>query len=182
MGEDTFRWAIMGCVAISTLCILTMAVVAVVVYRILSQVKTRVDGLVARVHPIIERAQPIVETARRVADENAPKISSIISSTVEVASNAKDISYVAKDEAHRYAELSRDFADRAKAKVERVDHAMDETVDHMQHAGENVKTAVMKPVKVASGVLAGVKATVSSLTNGRHPSIDHITQDEEMFI
>jgi hypothetical protein len=41
----------------------------------------------------------------------------------------------------------------------------------------------MKPIKEASGLIAGVKAAVSSYTsNGRRPTMDHITQDEEMFI
>jgi hypothetical protein len=41
---------------------------------------------------------------------------------------------------------------------------------------------VSKPVREASAVLAGVRAAVSTLANGRRPTVDHITQDEEMFI
>ena len=48
--------------------------------------------------------------------------------------------------------------------------------------GDNVKEAVLKPVREASGVLAGIKAAVTTLANGRRPTLDHITQDEEMFI
>ena len=41
---------------------------------------------------------------------------------------------------------------------------------------------MMKPVREATAVFAGVKAAVSTLVDGRRPTIDHITQDEEMFI
>jgi hypothetical protein len=37
-------------------------------------------------------------------------------------------------------------------------------------------------VREAGAVLAGVKAAVTSFANGRRPTVDHITQDEEMFI
>jgi methyl-accepting chemotaxis protein len=175
MPEDTFRWAITGGVAIATLCILTMAVIAILLYRIVSKVRVKVDDMTSRV-------EPIIETVRRLADENAPKISAVTTNVVEISANAKDISGVAKDQAHRFAEIGRDVADRAKAQIARVDAVVDETVDQVHHAGDNVKAAVMKPVREASAVLAGVKAAVTILVDGRRPTIDHITQDEEMFI
>jgi hypothetical protein len=106
-----------------------------------------------------------------------------VSSAAAVSLNAKDISEVAKEQAHRFAEIGRDFADRAKAQIARVDAAVDKTVDQVGVAGEAAKVAVMKPIKEATGLIAGVKAAVSSYTsNGRRPTMDHITQDEEMFI
>ena len=175
MPEETFRWVVTGGVAIATLCILAMAVVAVMLYRVISKVQ-------AKVNEVTTQAQPIIDTVRKVADENAPKFSSIASRATEIAANAKDISDVARDQAHRFAEVGRDLADRSKAQIARVDAVVDETVEQVHHAGDNVKAAVMKPVKEASAVMAGVKAAVSTLANGRRPTVDHITLDEEMFI
>jgi len=175
MPEETFRWVITGGVAIATLCILVMAVVALLLYRVVSKVQARVDDITTRV-------EPIIETVRNLAAENAPKFSTIATRAVEIAANAKDISDVAKDQAHRFAEVGRDVADRAKAQVARVDAVVDETVEQVHHAGDNVKAAVLKPVREAGAVMAGVKAAVSTLANGRRPTVDHITQDEEMFI
>jgi predicted ATP-grasp superfamily ATP-dependent carboligase len=175
MQEETFRWAVTGGVAIATLCILIMAVVAVLLYRVVSQVVVRVNDMSARVAPIID-------TVRKLADDTAPKISALTSNVVEISANAKDISGVAKDQAHRFAEVGRDIADRAKAQIAHVDAVLDETVEQVQQAGNDVKAAVLKPVRGAGAVIAGVKATVNTLVNGRRPTIDHITQDEEMFI
>jgi methyl-accepting chemotaxis protein len=175
MPEETFRWVITGGVAIATLCILIMAVVAISLYRIASKVRVRV-------HEITTKAEPIIATVSRIASDTAPKFSAIASRGVEIAANAKDISDVAKDQAHRFAEVGRDIADRTKAQVARVDSVVDETVEHVHSAGDNVKAAVLKPVREASAVMAGVKAAVSTLANGRRPTVDHITQDEEMFI
>jgi methyl-accepting chemotaxis protein len=175
MSEETFRLVITAAVAIATLCIVVMAVVSLVLYRTVSKMQVKAEDALGRVSPILD-------TVKKLADENAPKISGIATRAREIADNAKDISDVARDQAHRWAEVGRDVADRTKAQVARVDAAMDDTVDQVQHAGSNVKEAVLKPVKEATGVIAGLKAAVSTYVQGRRPSVNHITQDEEMFI
>lgn len=175
MPEETFRWVITGGVAIATLCILTMAVVAILLYRIVARVQVRMEG-------VAERVEPIIDTVRQIASENAPKISAITTRAAEIATNAKEISDLANEQAHRFAEVGRDIADRTKAQIARVDAVMDETVEQVHHAGDNVKAAVLKPVREAGAVLAGVRAAFFSLASGRRPTVDHIIQDEEMFI
>lgn len=175
MSEEAFRWTITIGVAIATLCILTMAGVGFALYRVVSKVQVRVNDMMTRV-------EPIIDTVRRIASDNAPKINAVAGNVVEISANAKDISYVAKDQAHRFAEVGRDLADRSKAQIARVDAVVDETVEQVHHAGDNVKSAVRKPIREAGAVLAGVKAAVTTLVDGRRPTIDHLTQDEEMFI
>jgi methyl-accepting chemotaxis protein len=175
MPEDTFRWVVTGAVAISTLCIFIMAVTAIVMYKMVSRLQTRTDGVITKV-------EPLIDTVSRLTQENAPKFSGIATRVREIADNAKDISDVARDQAHRFAEVGRDIADRTKAQVARVDAAVDDTVDQVHHAGNHMKEAVLKPVREASGVVAGVKAAVSTYAQGRRPGINRITQDEEMFI
>jgi len=175
MPEETFRWAITGGVAVATLCFLMMAVLSLLLYRLVTKVQLRVDDMAGRL-------EPIIDTVRKLADENAPKLSLLTSNVVEISADAKDISGTARDQAHRFAEVGRDIADRAKAQIARVDAVVDDTVEQVHLAGDNVRTAVMKPVREASAVLAGVKAAVTTLRDGRRPTVDHITMDEEMFI
>lgn len=175
MSEETFRWVITGGVGIATLCILIMAVVALVLYRVVAKVQAKVDSLMTSV-------EPIVATVRRVADENAPKFSDIATRAKEIAANAKDMSDVAKEQAHRWGDLGKDVADRTQAQVARVDAAMDHTMDQVHTAGTSAKAAVMKPIREAGGIVAGIKAAVSTYGHHKRPSIDHVTQDEEMFI
>ena len=175
MQEDTFRWVITGAVAIATLCIFLMAAVSFALYRVVTQLKVKVDGVLAK-------AEPIVDTVRKVAEDSAPKVSEISTQAVAIVANAKEISDVAKEQAHRWAEVGRDVADRAKAQIARVDTAVDETVSQAHMVSSGVKEAVMKPVREATGVVAGIKAAVHTIASGRRPTVDHITQDEEMFI
>jgi methyl-accepting chemotaxis protein len=175
MPEDTFRWVITGAVAISTLCIFAMAVIAFVMYRVLSKMQVRAEGM-------IDRVEPITDAVQKLMVDNGPRFSSLAIRAIEIADNAKDISDVARDQAHRFAEVGRDVADRARAQVARVDAAVDDTVEQVHHAGANLKEAALKPVREASGVIAGVKAAVSTYAAGRRTGVERITQDEEMFI
>jgi len=182
MPEDTFRWVIAGAVAISTLCIFIMAVVSFAAYRAISKVKARTETM-------MDRVEPLVDDVKKLTRENAPKFSGIATRVSEIADNAKgisdnakDISDVARDQAHRFAEVGRDIADRAKVRVAMVDAAVDDTVDQVQHAGANLKEAALRPMREATGVIAGLKAAVSTYAQGGRPGVERITQDEEMFI
>ena len=175
MPDETFRWVITGAVAVSTLCIFIMAVTSVVLYRMVSKLQTRTEGVMTKV-------EPLIDTIGQLTRDNAPKFSGIATRIGEIADNTKDISDVARDQAHRFAEVGRDIADRAKAQVARVDAAVDDTVEQVHHAGTHVREAVLRPVREANGVVAGVKAAVATYAQGRRPGINRITQDEEMFI
>jgi methyl-accepting chemotaxis protein len=160
MSADSFRWVVTAAVIISGLSFLIMAGVAVAVYLVVSKLRTKVDA-------ILTRAEPLVETAKRIAAQNETKVSDIATSAKQIAANASDISgvakdqahrwaevgrdvaVVAKDQAHRWAEVGRDLADRSKAQIARVDSAVDDTVQHVQNAGSNVKKAVTKPIREA---------------------------------
>jgi len=176
MSEDTFRWVITGAVAISALCIFIMAVTAFVMYRVVSRLQVKTAS-------VMERVEPIIDTVTALAVANAPKFSGIATRAGQIADNAKDISDVARDQAHRFAGVGRDIADRAMAKAAKVDAAVDDTVEQVHNAGANIKEAALKPVREANGVIAGLKAAVSTYAQGaRRPGVERIAQDEEMFI
>ena len=59
---------------------------------------------------------------------------------------------------------------------------MEATVEQVGEVGGAVKRAMMVPVREVNGIAAGVSAVVSTLARGRKSSVDHATQDEEMFI
>jgi methyl-accepting chemotaxis protein len=175
MPEETFRWVIAGGVAIATLSILIMAVVMIVLFRLVSRLQARLDN-------VADRTEPVVDSIRYLINENSLKIADIVTSAQQTAGNTRDISVIAKDQAYRFAEVGRDITDRAKAQVARVDAAVDQTVEQVQHLSDDVKAAVRKPVVEVSGVMAGIRAGVSAWQRGRRPSVNRVTQDEEMFI
>jgi hypothetical protein len=175
MADDTFRWVVAGGVGIATLAMVVIAVMTVILFRVVSRLQLKVDS-------IVDHAEPMVDSIRSLVGEQGPRINGIVMAAEETAANVRDISVIAKDQAHRFAEVGRDISDRAKVQVARVDAAVDETVDQVQNLGNNVKSAVMKPVAEVSGVLAGIRAGVSAFAQGQRSNIARATQDEEMFI
>jgi methyl-accepting chemotaxis protein len=175
MPEETFRWVVAGGVAIAALSILAMAAVTIVLIRAVSKLQSRIDS-------VAEQTVPVVQSVRDLIGENGPKFGEIMNVAKEAATNTRDISALAKDQAYRFAEVGRDITDRAKVQVARVDAVVDDTVEQVHHLGNNVRTAVIRPVSEVSGVLAGIRAGLSAYAQGRRPSVARVTQDEEMFI
>ena len=168
MSEETFRLVVSGGVLIAALCILVQAVVVVLLFGVIKKVQ-------AKANDVIERTEPIIDSVRTIIDDAKPKIGSI-------GSDAVDIVKIGKEQAGRVGELVRDFSDRAKIQVARIDGKVDETVDQVQTATIAAKEVLMKPVREMDGIFSGIRAALSVYARPRRSSVDNATQDEEMFI
>ncbi len=189
MSEELFRVVITAGVGVAVLCIAVMTVAAVGLARTTSKMKQRVDSA-------MDRVEPILASVQRITEANEQKVSLIADRGVEIAASAKliaenaqditlqarEIAAVAKDQAYVYADVGRDVAERARDRVAQVDDAVDSTLDKVQHAGETVRLAAIRPLKEATAMFAGVKAAISTLTRARVANADRVTSDEEMFI
>src|SRR5271165_3384200 len=168
MSDDAFKWIIAGGVGIAALCFVAQAITTMILLRTMNRIKDKIE-------PLAERAEPILEQVRASMTDLMPKMATFSSEAVE-------LSKTAREQVNRLGELITDFAAQAKAQVARIDGAVESTVGSVQHAGESVKDAVLKPVREVNGVLAGIKTAISVYSHGRRQSVDHATQDEEMFI
>jgi F0F1-type ATP synthase membrane subunit b/b' len=169
MPEDVFRWVITGAVILACFAFIVQSIIMVLMYRMARNTQTKVM-------PLVERAEPILTTTRQILEENKPRIAEVSVEAVEIAKSARV-------QAERIGDLLADSAERAKARLAQIDRTVDETVEQVEQVSGAVKSVVMKPVKEVNGLMAGVKAAVSTLAAGsRRPSVDHVTQDEEMFI
>jgi F0F1-type ATP synthase membrane subunit b/b' len=169
MPDDVFRWVIAGAVVLACFAFVTQSIVVVLLYRVARNAQTKVL-------PLVDRAEPILKTTQQILEENKPRIAEVSVEAVEIAKSARV-------QAERIGDLLADSAERAKARLAQIDRTVDETVEQVEQVGDAVKSAVLKPVKEVNGLMAGLKAAVSTLAAGsRRPSVDHVTQDEEMFI
>jgi methyl-accepting chemotaxis protein len=125
--------------------------------------------------PVVDAVTPILGTVRRVMDENAPKFSRMATDATEVVKSLQE-------QVNRLNAVVKDFSDRARAQVARIDGAVDQTVEQVHQAGDVVKTAILGPVKQVDGIMHGLRAALSVVAHSRRESVDHATQDEEMFI
>jgi methyl-accepting chemotaxis protein len=168
MPDDVFRWVISIGVFLALVAFIVQTWVVLAMFRV---AKAMQDKLL----PVADAAGPLITTVRHLAEENGPKISQM---TTEAAEVVKSL-HVQVD---RMSEVVKDVSDRARAQVARIDGAVDITVDQVQQASETVRQAILAPVRQVDGIMHGIRAAISVVAQGRRESVDHATQDEEMFI
>jgi uncharacterized protein YoxC len=168
MTEETFRWVITAGVSLTALCALVGAIVAL-------SVAAGMKKLQVRVQSTIDRAEPIMDTARRLLDDTAPKFAAM-------STDAADVIRLSREQTERLSVFLTDFSERAKVQVARIDGTIDQSLDQFQAASEAVKGAVLRPVREFNGIFSGIRTAVTVYATGRKSSVDHATQDEEMFI
>lgn len=168
MTEDAFRWVITAGVVLSWLMIAFMAGVMLAMYR-------AVKRLEERVNPLVDKAGPIIDRARALADDAEPKIR-------EMIATASEITLSAKVQMARLDALVTETAEKARAQIDHIDAVVDDTVNRVQETTTAVQTTILKPVREVNGVVSGLRAAFSTLARRNRASVDHATQDEEMFI
>jgi len=168
MPDDVFRWVIAVAVFLSLMAFVVQT------YCVLAMLKVT-KAMQEKLTPIIDSTGPLVKTVRYFADENFPKFSQMTTDATEVVKSLHA-------QVDRLSEVVKDVSDRARAQVARIDGAVDLTVDQVTHASASVKDAVLRPVRQVDGIMQGIRAAVAVMAQGRRESVDHATQDEEMFI
>jgi len=211
MPEDLFRIVVAVAVALACVAFLVQAIVAIALYRVAAGIKKKVFPLVDQVQtvaagamPVLERVGPVVERIGPVMDRVGPVIdkigpaldsaSKVLATTQQIVDDARPhvativneaeaISKSSRRQIDRIGDLLNDAGGRAKERLDQIDRSVDNTVEHLENAGDAMKRAVLRPVREVNGLAAGISAAVSTLVHGsRRSSVDHATQDEEMFI
>jgi hypothetical protein len=157
----------------------------------------RVGPVLDQAVPLIKRVGPVVDEARAVvakagsfmerATDVAVSTNMLVQDTrpqvKQISVEAMEIARLGREQVEHIGDLIQDAGQKARARLDQIDHSVDNTIEQVEHVSGAVKRVVMKPVKEASGVAAGISAAVSTLVRGQRQSrVDSATQDEEMFI
>jgi hypothetical protein len=149
---------------------------AVPVIKRVGPVVEEARTVVAEAGRFMERATDVAATAGLIASDARPQVK-------QISVEAMEIARLGREQAEHLGELIQDAGQKARARLDQIDHSVDHTIEQVEHVSGAVKRVVMKPVKEASGVAAGISAAVSTLVRGQRQSrVDSATQDEEMFI
>jgi methyl-accepting chemotaxis protein len=211
MPDDIFRIVVTVAVILACIAFLVQAFVVVALYRLIRKtqetiapvleqselITKRALPLIAKLEPLVdvtsaalkkagpvlEKAGPVVERAtalltkaEQILEDSRPRIQ-------EIATEGVAIAKTGREQAERLGNLLHDAGERARTRLEQIDRSVDNTVEQVEQIGDAVKRAALRPVREVNGIAAGVSAAVSTLVHGsRRPSVDHATQDEEMFI
>lgn len=176
MPEDIFRWVVAAAVILACLASVWQAVILAAIYRAGKEAHRAGKEAQSRIGPLVDRFEAMLTTSSKILDENRPRIAEITAETLVVAKTARL-------QAERISQVIDDANERAQARIAQIDRTVDQTVGQVEHAGEAVRSAVMRPVREVNGLVAGVKAAFSTYAQGgSRNSPEHVTQDEEMFI
>jgi len=168
MTEDTFRIVITIGVGLACLFVIVQAGIVFAIYRTARQLQEKVVGLVAK-------ADPILDTTRRMVDDTRPKVN-------EITDRALEITTMAKSQVARLDEMITETSERARLQIDRIDNVIIDTVDKVSETTSVVQHTILRPVREVNGVVSGLRAALSTLARGNRASVNHATQDEEMFI
>jgi phage-related protein len=204
MPEDLFRIVVTVGVALACVAFLVQAIIAIALYRVASRIQKKVFPLVDQMQtvatgaaPVLERIGPVIDRIGPVIDKVGPALDSaakVFASTQQIVDESRPrvaaitkeavaISQSGRQQIERIGELLNDAGGRARERLDQIDRSVDNTVEHIEQAGDAMKRAVLRPVREVNGLAAGISAAVSTLVHGsRKSSVDHATQDEEMFI
>src|ERR1039457_1769894 len=131
--------------------------------------------IVERAGELVQSANQATLTANLILQDARPRVAHISDETVAIVRSGRE-------QVERVGDLLHDAGDRARARLDQINHDVESTVNQIEHVSEAVKSAVLRPVREVNGIAAGISAAVSTLVRGHKSSVDSATQDEEMFI
>lgn len=175
MSEDVFRWVIAIAVILACCSAVAQAIIFAALFRAGKEAAQAGKDAQAKVGPLVDRLEGFLTVAGKILEENRSHIAEITSDTLVIARSTRQ-------QAEHVNQIIDEANVRVKARIAQIDQSVQETVVEVEHARDAVKSAVMKPVKEVNGLMAGVKAALSTYAQGGNRNPENVTQDEEMFI
>jgi len=112
---------------------------------------------------VLANAGMAFTTANRIMDEASPQIQEVTRDAVAIAKSGRE-------EVEHLGDLLHHVSERTRTRLEQIDNSVETTVAKVEHVGDTVKCAVMKPVKEVNGLAAGITAAVATLVHGTQKS------------
>lgn len=131
--------------------------------------KVEIEEMRASVMPTVERTRDLIERVSPKIEQTLADVSEI---TRSVRAQAVEIESVTKE-----------VAARVRTETGRIDTMFAKALDAVDKAGDFVSRAVSTPVRQLSGILAGIKAVVESLSTPYPPQPgNNVRHDNDMFV
>jgi len=166
--SPAFLYLMVAAVLLSAIALVVQAIAA---YRMSRAVKRMEDHIV----PLIPEISATLTNANKTLVESLESIR-------QLSTKADFVLELSSSQIQKFNETREELTNRMRVQLERIELVLDDSVHRVHEVIHTVHGGVMKPVREASGIIAGVKAGVQALLRGRRPSVDRATHDEEMFI
>jgi hypothetical protein len=159
MTEEVFRIVIAAAVALAALAFILQAGLMILLFRVSTKTHHLVARFIADVRPVLANAGTAFTSANRIMDDAAPHIKEVTRDAVAIAKSGRE-------EVERLGDFLHQVSERTRTRLDQIDNTVESAVAEIEHVGDTVKFAVMKPVKEAKGWAAGITAAVATLVHG----------------
>lgn len=168
MSEDVFRWIVALGVLLAAGGVVVQAALVQATYRVTKATQDKLSQ-------VLDATMPVVATLHRFIDESTPKVSQMLADSAAMVKTTRE-------QVDRLGDVVKDASDRARVQIARLDGTLDQTIEQVEQVSAALRTAMVRPAKQMDGIMHGIRAAISVVAHGRRESVDHATQDEEMFI
>ncbi|MBI3896586.1 MAG: hypothetical protein HY313_11715 [Acidobacteria bacterium] len=132
----------------------------------------RTNQLIEEVNRNVE---PIARAARDLLVESREKLQF-------VSTNLAEITQQVKNQANRLDSLLTEASERARLQLIRLDELLSNTLGRVEETTEVIQHSILRPIRELSAVLVGVRTALDFLFRRNKRGVEHVTQDEELFI
>jgi F0F1-type ATP synthase membrane subunit b/b' len=168
MDQQTLLYIMTAFVVIAGIALLLQFFMLFGIYRTAKASQQKIEELLPKVHTLLETSQRALEQGKQ--------------QVLDITSKTNDILESTKRQLAKLEDLVGDASGRAKVQLERAEMVLDDTMSRAHETVALVHKGIMRPLREAQGIAAGVRTAVGHLTRGVRPSPAQATHDEEMFI
>jgi F0F1-type ATP synthase membrane subunit b/b' len=168
MPPELFYYLMAAAVALSSISLVVQAVAAIKTYQAVKKLGDRIEPLLPQAEQALKSAQETLVEGRRQLAEITAKTSEILD--------------VARIQLGHFDQTREEVTTRLRVQLERAELVLDDSLSRFQDVVGSVHRGVMWPVKEVSGLLAGIRAGITTLRQSGRPSVAEATNDDSMFI
>jgi len=177
MNHETIELA---CIALGALALLIQSIVLLAIFvgmgKATKKIQEEIDDIRSTVMPVVKDTRELVDTAREFFVRVSPNVESTVNDAAELTRSLRAQATDAQATVEEALE-------RVRKQAGRIDTIVTGTLDAVDRATVFVTETISKPVRQISGMLAGIKAVVESLSGSsskfREPSVH---DDKDMFV
>jgi uncharacterized protein YoxC len=165
--------------------------------RVATSVQEKVEPIITKTGPIIEKAEPImaqlqstVATASSAVDKISQQAQQSFNkvavemraASVAISTASQQIAKLAQQQAEQLSQTIEQSTAMIQKQVNEIDRLLARTQDRIENTTIEVQTALLRPLRELSAMIAAVKRTFEVLMGHERKQINRAYQDEEMFI
>jgi methyl-accepting chemotaxis protein len=182
MDQTTLLYIMTAFVIISAVALLIQAGMLVGINKSVKALRDQITPLVPKVEALLPKVESLVTSTQATVEQSRRQIAEVTAKVSEIATKTNEILESSKRQLDMVEEVITDATSRAKTQMDHVELVLDDTLTRAHETVTTLHNGIMRPVRELSGIAVGIKTAVAYLNRNRRPSVDSVTNDEEMFI